>query len=128
MCFGTFDIFHDGHKHYLDTAKKLAPKMIIVISRDHRVLAIKWKPALHDEASRLTEVQKHYPDALVILWDDADIYVPIRQYEPDILTFWYDQYVPEKYIAKIFPNIEIVRIDSYEPHIYKSSLLRKKYD
>ncbi len=39
MCFGTFDIFHPGHAHYLRESAKLASSMIIVIARDHRVFS-----------------------------------------------------------------------------------------
>ena len=39
MCFGTFDIFHPGHFHYLSEAEKYAKKMTIVIARDHRVFS-----------------------------------------------------------------------------------------
>ncbi len=39
MCFGTFDIFHPGHEHYLREAEKMADLMTVVIARDHRVFS-----------------------------------------------------------------------------------------
>jgi glycerol-3-phosphate cytidylyltransferase-like family protein len=63
----------------------------------------------------------------VILGDESDIFVPIRLYEPDILVFGYDQQVPEEQIRELFPEIEIVRIGSYEPERWKTSLLREKH-
>jgi|GEM_PF-7070934 glycerol-3-phosphate cytidylyltransferase-like family protein len=41
MTFGTFDIFHPGHRFYLSEAQKFARKMTVVIARDARVLKIK---------------------------------------------------------------------------------------
>jgi bifunctional ADP-heptose synthase (sugar kinase/adenylyltransferase) len=41
MCFGTFDIFHPGHKYYLSEAAKYATEMTVVIARDDRVEKLK---------------------------------------------------------------------------------------
>ncbi|HLC71304.1 MAG TPA: adenylyltransferase/cytidyltransferase family protein, partial [Candidatus Nanoarchaeia archaeon] len=34
MCFGTFDILHPGHLHYLQQAKKYGDYLMVVIARD----------------------------------------------------------------------------------------------
>ena len=125
MCFGTFDIFHPGHIFYLSEAQKFAKKMTIVIARDHRVFSGKWRDPLHDEMSRLKNVQKEFPDTRVILGDESDIYAPIRACQPDILAFWYDQRVPEERIRELFPHTQIVRIGGYETDTWKSSILRQ---
>lgn len=67
MCFGTFDIFHPGHRHYLSESHKYAKKLIVVIARDHRVFAGKGKDPVHDEVTRLQTVEQHFPLATVIL-------------------------------------------------------------
>lgn len=125
MCFGTFDIFHPGHIFYLSEAQKFAPNMTVVIARDHRVFSWKWRDPVHDEMSRLNNVQNEFPDARVILGDESDIYAPIRLWQPDILAFGYDQRVPEERIRELFPTVEIVRIGGYEIDTWKSSILRQ---
>ncbi len=125
MCFGTFDIFHPGHEYYLSEAQKLADTMTIVIARDHRVSAGKWRDPVHDELLRRDIVERAFPDARVILWDESDILAPIRKYQPDLLAFGYDQRVPVELLHEKFPQIEIVRIGGYETEKYKSSILRK---
>ena len=71
-------------------------------------------------------VREHFPLAEVILGHESDIFAPIRERTPDLLSFGYDQRVPEEKIRELFPAIEIVRIEAYEPEKHKSSILREK--
>jgi FAD synthetase len=80
MCFGTFDIFHPWHQYYLSEAAKLGTQLIVVIARDHRVISGKWKTPIHSENERLQNVANTFPDAIVILGDEHDIFAPLRQY------------------------------------------------
>ena len=41
LTFGTFDIFHPGHLHYLKEAKKHGNCLIVIIARDTTVQRIK---------------------------------------------------------------------------------------
>ena len=127
MCFGTFDIFHPGHEHYLREAEKMADLMTVVIARDHRVFSGKWRDPVYTELLRRDIVERAFPDARVILGHESDIFAPIRELHPDLLAFGYDQRVPESKIHELFPDIEIVRIGGYETEKWKSSILRQKY-
>ena len=126
MCFGTFDIFHPWHEFYLSYAQKLAKNMIVVVARDSRVMKNKKNAPLYDELSRQRTVAEHFPEAQVILGDEDDIFAPIRHEHPDVLAFGYDQYAPESEIKALFPEMILVRVPSFEPHKWKSSLLREK--
>ena len=128
MTFGTFDLFHKWHMFYLTEAKKLGAELYIVIARDERVLKWKWKHPIEGEDTRKKNVQKAFPDATVILGDVIDIFEPIRKYAPDVLVFWYDQKAPEEQIHRIFPSVQITRIPSFEPDIWKSSKLRNNHE
>lgn len=125
MCFGTFDIFHPWHIHYLSEAQKYGEKLIVIIARDHRVQSIKWAHPHDDEHIRREHVKKSFPDAVVILGDENDIFAPIDKYSPDILAFGYDQFVPQDIIMEKFPDISLVRIDGFETEKWKSSFLKK---
>ena len=127
MCFGTFDIFHPGHEHYLSTAQELADHMTVVIARDHRVFSGKWRDPVHTELLRRDIVERAFPDASVILGNESDIFAPIRELHPDLLVFGYDQRVPESKIKELFPGIEIMRVGGHEVEKYKSSLLRDEH-
>ena len=126
MCFGTFDLFHPGHKYYISEASKLASHMTIVIARDARVAHGKGRTSIHKEGERLESVKTAFPTARVILGDEHDIFAPIRTLEPDILAFGYDQRVPEEKLHELFPHISITRIGGYETDRWKSSILRDK--
>jgi FAD synthetase len=128
MCFGTFDIFHPGHMYYLHQASELAQRMTIIVARDARVLLFKGQSPLHDETSRLKNIETEFPKASVRLGDLNDIFKPIEEIHPDVLAFGYDQYTPEDELRVRFPNIDIVRLESHAPHKFKSSILRKEYE
>jgi FAD synthetase len=41
MTFGTFDLLHPGHLHYLSEAKKLGDYLITIVARDATVERLK---------------------------------------------------------------------------------------
>ncbi len=123
MLFGTFDGLHKGHLHFIKKSTKLGTKAIIVIARDQNVFKIKNKQTQNNERQRLKSVQKNFPSAKVILGDLLDFYKPIAHFSPEIITLGYDQKANIAEIQKKFPKIQILRISSFEPNKYKSSLL-----
>ena len=125
MGFGTFDGVHPGHLFYLRELKKLGDELIVVIARDKNVESIKPKAAHYDEKRRLADIKAEGIADQVILGDLEDFYAPIRVLKPDIIGLGYDQRTDEEKLKKIFPDIEISRLDSFEPHKYKSSLIEK---
>lgn len=60
-----------------------------------------------------------------ILGDEKNIFAPIEKYKPEILAFGYDQKAPEEILKEKFPKITTIRIESFKPEKYKSSILRK---
>lgn len=126
MCFGTFDIFHPGHRYYLSEAIKHGRKLTVVIARDARVENLKGRAPQDPEDIRLKNVQEAFPDAHVILGHESDIFTPLRELKPDVLVFGYDQRVPEDTLKELFPSIAIERIAGFEVEKWKSSKLRKR--
>ena len=68
------------------------------------------------------------PGNHAIIGDEKNIFAPIEQFSPEILFFGYDQKVPEKILSEKFPNIQTMRIGSYFPEKFKSSILRKNLE
>lgn len=128
MAFGTFDLFHPGHKHYLDAALALGDELIIIVARDSRVLAVKLRSPIHTELTRLDNVSNACPEAMVLLGDEKDMMEPLRIYVPDIIALWYDQFFPEERVRSVLPNVWVVRIDGFMTDVHKSSLLRQKME
>jgi len=41
VAFGTFDVLHTGHVHYLERAEALGGRLVVVIARDESVRMFK---------------------------------------------------------------------------------------
>lgn len=130
MVFGTFDILHAGHENFLEQAGKLGDYVIAVISRDETVKKVKGFYTLNNESRRLKNVRKSGFVDKAILGNHGDKYEVIKKYKPDIIALGYDQYAftqrLEKFLIDTHMNTVIYRLDSYQPKIYKTSLLKQK--
>ena len=122
MTFGTFDLAHPGHIFYLNEAKKLGDKLITVIARDANLK----KKVLHTETQRLQQIQKLNIADEVILGSQTNKLDVIRKYKPDIICIGYDQKANIPKIQEI-SDAQIIKINSYKPHVFKSKLLKKHF-
>lgn len=125
MTFGTFDIFHPWHKHYLNEAKNYWDELITIIARDKNVEKIKWKLPRNDENARLENVKKQWISDIVELWSLDNPFLVLEKHKPDIICLWYDQrwfYETMKNNER-YNSIEVIRLKAYKPEIYKSSKL-----
>jgi len=129
IAFGTFDIFHEGHKNYLAQAKKLGEYLIVVVARDETVLRIKSEWTKNSEEERLEVVRENGIADEVVLGSLENKYAVIEKYRPDVIALGYDQRVNLLELTERLKNLklkaEIVRLESFEPEKYKSSKLRK---
>ncbi len=130
MCFGTFDTFHRGHEFFLKEAKKLGDFLVVAVARDSTVSSVKKRKPLNDENVRVANLQKlGIADRVVLGYADDKLRI-IEEEKPDILCLGYDQTsftedLGGKLSQRGLKNVEIVRLSSYHPEKYKSSLLRK---
>ena len=129
MAFGTFDIFHDGHRSYLAQAKELGDYLIVVVARDETVLRIKSEWTKNSEEERLEVVSESGLADEVVLGSLEDKYTALEKYRPNVIALGYDQKVDLSELTEKLKNLklqaEIVRLTSYEPEKYKSSKLKK---
>ena len=130
IAFGTFDIFHQGHRSYLEQAKKLGEYLIVVVARDATVFAVKKKKAVNGEQERLRGVRSNKIADEVVLGGLKDKFKVLATYQPDVVALGYDQRVN---LAKLREKLKefkldakIVRLKAYEPDVYKSSKLGQK--
>src|SRR3990167_30181 len=129
MAFGTFDYLHAGHEHYLKKASELGDELIVVVARDRTAKNIRGKAPDHSEKSRLKTVQQLPFVTKAILGNSDDKYKVIRKHRPTIIALGYDQMIFTQQLHKLLIdlklNAEIIRLDAYEPQVYKSSLIKK---
>lgn len=124
MVFGTFDIFHEGHKSYIKQAREHGDFVLAVVARDVNVKKIKGNSPKNNEELRLSTVAKSGLVDLAILGSEDNPYKIIEDQKPDVIALGYDQTSYTAGLQEAFPDIEIVRLESYKPEIYKSSKLK----
>lgn len=129
MVFGTFDYLHAGHENFLKQAKALGDFLIVIIARDYTVKKIKGKFPEKNERRRLAQVKILNLADKVVLGSLNSKYKVIKKYRPDIIALGYDQFVFTYQLKKVCIdlklNAEIIRLNPYQPEIFKSSLLKK---
>ena len=129
MCAGTFDAIHPGHLFYLSEAKKHGNRLVVVVARDETSESFKGKKPMHNERERLEAVRTLEIVDEAVLGHHGDIFKIIEEIKPDVICLGYDQNVQkqqlEEELRKRGIKAEVIRIDPYMPHVYKSSKLRK---
>ena len=128
MAFGTFDIFHPGHKNYLEQAKRLGKCLIVIVARDKTVKRVKGCWPDNNEEKRLAVVRESGIADKNVLGELKDKYAVIKKYAPDVIALGYDQKTNiEKLKNKLIKfklKTKIIRLKSYHPEKYKSSKLK----
>lgn len=128
MTFGTFDRFHAGHESYLKQAKALGDYLIVIIARDKTVARIKGRRPDDNEKKRAVAVKLSRLADKVALGEHGDKYEVIKKHKPDVIALGYDQFTftfrLEKFLIDHKMNTKIVRMNSYRPTVYKTSLIR----
>jgi FAD synthetase len=130
LVFGTFDIFHKGHKDFLRQARKYGGFLIVVVARDKTVKEVKSRLPRNSEKARLERIGKSGLADKVIMGNLGDKYSIIKKVKPDIICLGYDQKafadnLTENLFALGMENVKIKRLKAYKPEIFKSSLIHK---
>lgn len=131
MVFGTFDIFHKGHKDFFRQAREYGNYLIVIVARDKNVLKTKGRLPQNNELVRQKEIVGSKLADKVVLGYMDNKYRVIGEYKPEVICLGYDQKgsvseLKEKLIELGLSKTQIVRLDPFYPEIYKSSKLRRK--
>ena len=131
MIFGTFDIFHEGHKDFIKQAKKYGDELFIIVARDKTVQDVKGSLPRNNEQQRLKEIKKYFPKNKITLGSLSNKYQIIQKLKPDVICLGYDQKSFTEDLRKRLNELElintkIIRLKSYQPEIYKSSKFLKR--
>jgi cytidyltransferase-like protein len=130
IIFGTFDVFHEGHKDLIRQARKFGDYLIVVVGRDETVKSVKGQYPLNDEEKRMGAIKKSNLAEEVVLGELDDKYAIIEKKMPDVICLGYDQNffvdgLREELKKRGLSEIEIRTLEAYKPEIYKSSKLKK---
>jgi len=129
MAFGTFDVYHRGHESYLKQSRKLGDYLVVVVARDRTVAIIKKQETRNKEQRRKKILKESGLADEVVLGDLKNKYAVIEKYRPEVIALGYEQKVDlvelEGKLKEFEINAKIVRLKSFKPEIYKSSLIMK---
>ena len=127
VCAGTFDYLHQGHIDFLTQAKALGDGLVVIVARDETVKRIKGFLPTHNEELRMNRVRDTgIPDTVVLGNLEEDIFHILDELKPDIIALGYDQRVSEEKVLTRCPGCRVIRLDSYHPEKFKSSLYRNR--
>ena len=128
LTFGSFDVVHKWHSFYLKEAKKYWDKLITIIATDKNIEKFKNFKPQNNQNKRIEDVKDLNISDEVIIWEEDFSMKWLEIYSPSVICLGYDQRgfeKIEKYIKENNLKIEIIRIGSHKPEIYKSSLLKR---
>jgi FAD synthetase len=127
---GTFDVLHEGHKYFLNEAKKQGDDLIVVVARDSHVKEFKGITPHHSEVERVKAVQNTEIADEVVLGRQGSIFDILSDIKPDVVCLGYDQKVKEEALKaellKRHVNAKVMRLAAFKPEIYKSSKIREQ--
>lgn len=133
LVFGTFDLFHEGHRAFLRQARECGDALTVIVARDVNATRIKGGKPIDREQTRLANVSSdpHVTEARLGYEDRADVYHVLDDVKPDVICLGYDQHgfadqLPAELVLRGY-SIPVVRLKAYEPKKYKSSILRLQY-
>ncbi len=130
LVFGVFDLLHSGHKHFLRQASRQGEQLVVVVARDKVVSKIKKLKPQQNQITRLRNIKK-LPFVQTARWGDKvrhHQYHMIKLIKPDIVCLGYDQKPNLKQVKQELRqtglNPKFIRLKSYQPHKFKSSLIK----
>ena len=135
LAFGSFDFLHPGHLLYLERAKKLGDRLIVIVARDESIKMFKKKRPFfsQNERAKMVGALKMVDRAVVgnRLKKPSDRYLILKRYRPSVVVFGYDQRVDARdvrsYLKKNRIDARVVRIaDRFNPKRYKSSKIGRE--
>tara|TARA_A100001011_G_C14210239_1_gene799556 strand:+ start:216 stop:623 length:408 start_codon:yes stop_codon:yes gene_type:complete len=108
---GYFDPIHVGHLDYINEAKKLGDKLIVIVNNNHQCVLKKGKPFM-DENDRVNIVSsiKNVDEVFLSIDKDKTVCKSLEKIKPAIFANGGDRKnyeIPESVICKKY-NIEII--------------------
>lgn len=117
MAAGVFDILHLGHLNYLQEAKKLGDRLVVVVACDETVRNSKHEPLMNEDM-RYKMVGSLKPVDTVVMGSPGDKFTVVEEIKPDVIALGYDQRhreedLKEELIKRGLDNIRVLRLDHY---------------
>jgi len=131
LAFGTFDLLHAGHLHYLQQAKRLGKELVVVVARDATVKKVKGCIPVHSEKHRLELIAALEPVGKAVLGcAHSKMFDCVAALKPVVIAMGYDQAPDSKTLkeelAKLGCFPKIVRLKSFNARSNKTSRIKER--
>lgn len=128
MVYGTFDILHPGHVHFLNQAKRLGDFLIVSVSRDINARRFKGADPVFSERDRLLIVSSLAMVDRAVLGGNGYYLPHTLKEKPDIIALGYDQTAYENHLRADIRagklRVRLVRLKPYREKKHKSTLYK----
>lgn len=124
---GYFNPLHKGHVEYLEKAKSLGDKLVVIVNSDHQ-RAIKGSKEFMDENERMLIVKAlRCVDEVILSVDkDGTVCESLKLVKPNIFAKGGDRFASEIPEAKVCNELNITMVDGLGNKIQSSSWLLNK--
>lgn len=119
---GYFDPIHVGHLEYLELAKKLGDRLIVIVNNNQQCILKKGKPFM-DEADRvkIVEALRVVDEAFLSIDVDKSVCASLAAIQPDIFANGGDRSLGEIPETAVMKKYNIKMIDGLGDKIRSSS-------
>lgn len=126
---GGFEVIHRGHLYTISKAKGLGDVLVVAVARDSTIRKRKRREPISEEHQRLMLLSSLRQVDAAILGVEGNIYDTLGRVKPDIVALGYDQHHMESDIEREGKmrgiNLRVVRLDSPDPSLKTSALLKE---
>lgn len=116
MASGVFDLLHIGHVKFLNEAKALGDRLVVVVASDNTVRKKKREPVV-DQYHRAELIGYLKPVDEVIIGGEGDMFDTVASIDPDIIALGYDQDFDEEWLSSELKHrglkAKVVRLKHY---------------
>ena len=121
---GYFNPLHKGHVEYLEKAKSLADKLVVIVNSDHQ-RKLKGSKEFMDQNERIAIVKAlRCVDEVILSVDiDSTVCETLRMLKPDVFAKGGDRFNSEIPEAKVCKELGIEMVDGLGNKIQSSSWL-----
>lgn len=131
MVFGTFDGIHDGHRYFLNEAKKFGDKLIVTVAKDNTVKNLKGHFPDRPLPNRIRDLEsENLADEVLAGDQEIGKWQIIERINPQIICIGYDQKDLEEALKKAIREkglsckIEIIK--PFKGDLLHSSILKTR--
>lgn len=131
VIFGCFDLFHEGHKNFIQQASSYG-KVIAIVTRDAIVAKLKKRSPCQTQEIRIHTVQNFFSISLAILGDEQlGAYTILKEYNPDLICLGYDQQglyhdLKMRMDNGQLPETPMIFLKPYQEAMYHTSIIREQ--